>query len=78
MKEKTKQLKEQIWNYEEMYDRVKVLKDAFKGETAYICTSGPTFSQFSEKALHNRLKDKLVLSIKQTQKFVNEIADFHF
>ena len=78
MKEKTKQLKEQIWNYEEMDDRVKVLKDAFKGETAYICTSGPTFSQFSENALHNRLKDKLVLSIKQTQKFINEITDFHF
>ena len=29
MKEKTKQLKEQIWNYEEMYDMVRVLKDAF-------------------------------------------------
>lgn len=78
MKEKTKQLKEQIWNHEEMYDRVKVLKDAFKGETAYICTSGPTFNQFSENALHNRLKDKLVLSIKQTQKFIDEITDFHF
>ncbi len=38
MKEKTKQLKEQIWNYEEMYDRVRVLKDAFKGETAVSYT----------------------------------------
>ena len=46
MKDKTKKLKELMWNHKEQYDRVGVLKDAFKGETAYICTSGPTFNQF--------------------------------
>ena len=56
MKEKTKQLKELMWNHQEQYDRVGVLKDAFKGETAYICTSGPTFNQFSSEKLNEMLK----------------------
>ena len=52
MKQKTQQIKDQIWEFEEMYDRAKVLKDKFKGETAYICTAGPTFNTFSEELLN--------------------------
>ena len=77
MKDKTKKLKELMWNHKEQYDRVGVLKDAFKGETAYICTSGPTFNQFSTDKLNELLKDELVLSIKQTQHFIDNVTDFH-
>ena len=77
MKQKTQQIKSQIWEFEEMYDRVKVLKDTFKGETAYICTAGPTFSHFTEEFLKEKLKDKLVISIKQTQDTLKEITDIH-
>ena len=77
MKDKTKKLKELMWNHKEQYDRVGVLKDAFKGETAYICTSGPTFNQFPSEKLNELLKDELVLSIKQTQHLIDDITDFH-
>jgi hypothetical protein len=77
MKDKTKELKKLMWDFEEQYDRVGVLKDVYKGETAYICTSGPTFNQFSTDNLKSLLNDKLVLSIKQTQHIIDEITDFH-
>tara|TARA_B100001094_G_scaffold102640_1_gene98788 strand:- start:533 stop:1309 length:777 start_codon:yes stop_codon:yes gene_type:complete len=77
MKAETKLIKEKIWSFEEMYDRVKVLKDKFKGETAYICTAGPTFNTFSEELLKEKLNDKLVISIKQTQDKLKELTDIH-
>ena len=63
MKAETKLIKEEIWSFEEMYDRAKTLKNKFKGETAYICTAGPTFNTFSEELLKEKLNDKLVNSL---------------
>lgn len=77
MKSKTKLIKEEIWSFEEMYDRAKVLKDKFKGETAYICTAGPTFNTFSEDLLKEKLQDELVISIKQTQDKLKNLTDIH-
>ena len=65
MKAETKSIKEQIWSFEEMYDRAKVLKDKFKGETAYICTAGPTFTTFSEELLQEKLKELELLKSEQ-------------
>ena len=77
MKNKFKDIKSNIWSYEEMYDRVKVLKDQFKGETAYICTAGPTFNSFTEEFLKEKLQNELVISIKQTQEKLKEVTDIH-
>ena len=78
MKNKFKDIKSKMWSYEEMYDRVRVLKDQFKGETAYICTAGPTFNKFSEDLLREKLQDELVISIKQTQDTLKDLTDIHF
>ena len=77
MKSKILHIKKDIWSFEEMYDRVRVLKDTFKGETAYICTAGPTFNTFSEDLLKEKLQDELVISIKQTQNTLKELTDIH-
>ena len=77
MRQKTKILKDKIWTFEEMYDRAKVLKNAFPGETAYICTAGPTIDTFPEGYLKDKLKNELVISIKQSYHILKESADFH-
>ena len=46
--------------YDESYDRVKYLKDQYKGETAYILGTGPSINKIPSKDL-NKLKDKLDL-----------------
>ena len=62
--------------YDESYDRVKYLKDQYKGETAYILASGPSFKEIPQKDL-NKLEDKLVISIKQTFNDVPNLVDYH-
>ena len=63
--------------YDDSYDRVKYLKDKYKGETAYILTSGPSINDIPVETLNEKLKDKLVLSIKQAIDKVPNITDYH-
>jgi hypothetical protein len=78
MHKNTSQLKQQMLSqYDESYDRVKHLKDKYKGETAYILASGPSFKEFDSNFLNEKLKDKLVISIKQTLNSVPNIVDYH-
>ena len=71
-------LRQEILNlYDDSYSRVKHLKDKYKGETAYILATGPSFASFEQDYLKDFFKDKLVLSIKQTYHTVEEEADFH-
>jgi hypothetical protein len=58
-------------------DRLNYLKQQYKGETAYILGSGPSFSHYSEEFLNEFLQDKLVISIKQTYNTVPDHVDFH-
>ena len=58
-------------------DRLTYLKDQYKGETAYILASGPSFGHYSKEFLNEFLKDKLVISIKQTYDVVPDQVDFH-
>ena len=63
--------------FDDSYDRVKHLKDKYKGETAYILTSGPSVNDIPEELLNEKLKDKLVISIKQSIDRVPNITDYH-
>ncbi len=63
--------------YDESHDRVKYLKDKYKGETAYILASGPSFKEIPQEILQEKLKDKLVISIKQTFNDVPNLVDYH-
>jgi glycosyltransferase involved in cell wall biosynthesis len=58
--------------------KLDVLKDSFKGETAYILNCGPSLNDYSQEFLNDFLKDKLTLSVKQAYSRFPEITDFHF
>lgn len=70
----TKSIKQYInAHYDDSYDRVKYLKNKYKGETAYILTGGPSYKEY-ENILDEKLKNKLVISLKQS---LRSISDFH-
>ncbi len=52
-------------------------KNAYCGETAYILSCGPSIDEIWNKALKRFLRNRLVISIKQTYDLAPEIMDFH-
>ena len=77
MKQITKQLKQDIQSFNSIEERLKHLKDTYKDETAYIVTCGPSLSKHNLKELQNKLKDKLVICMKQAQSLLENETDFH-
>ncbi len=77
MKSQTVELRNKLLQLEESEDRLKVLKNQYEGETAYIVAGGPSLNNYEEEYLKEFMKDKLCLSIKQSYGFLKETADFH-
>ena len=78
MLKKTSEIRKEILaNYDDSYERVKHFKNKYKGKTAYILASGPSFGHYSKEFLNEYFKDKLVISIKQTYNVVPDHVDFH-
>ncbi len=77
MKLQTAKLREELLQLEESEDRLKVLKDKYKGETAYIIAGGPSLKNYDNKYLKDFFKDKLCMPIKQSYNLFKEEADFH-
>ena len=74
----TKQLKKDIQNYESIEERLEILKDKYVGETAYVTSCGSTLKDLDSDTLKSKLKNKLVVSVKQSFDVVgSEICDFH-
>jgi len=71
-------LKESFAQFDHPRDRLDLLKDAFKGEECYILTCGPSLSEYEADQLKEKLKDKLVFTVKQAYEEFRDIADFHF
>jgi hypothetical protein len=77
MKSITPTLKQEFSNLDSIEERLKLLKDKYKDETAYIVTCGPSLSKHNINQLKLKLKDKLVISIKQAYNVLKEETDFH-
>lgn len=77
MHNNTNNLLNKILQYEDIPDRLKVLKDSYKNETCYIVSAGPSLKNYSPEYLRDKLKDKLVISVKQSFNILKEIVDFH-
>ena len=78
IKKKTIDLKAQLKKINSFSDKIKFLKNSFDGEDCFILLTGPSFNDYSKEELRNKLKDKLVLSVKQTYLGLEDICDFHF
>lgn len=74
---KTRELRKLINQYEDIPDRVKQLKDFYKGESCYIVACGPSLTRYDGHYLNEKLEDKLVITIKQAFKTLETISDFH-
>ena len=70
-------LKKLISSTQDSYERVKLLKDACKGETVYLVTCGPSLTSHNREKLLEKLEGKIVLAAKQSYEYVKEVATFH-
>lgn len=77
MHKNTHDLKNNILQYEDIPDRLKLLKNSYKDETCYIVSGGPSLKNYSPEYLREKLKDKLVISVKQSFNILKEVVDFH-
>ena len=76
--DKKVELKNKLKRTNSLQERVGLLKNAFKGETCYILSCGPSLLDYTEKELREKLDGKLVLAVKQAYNRVPELVDFHF
>ena len=77
MNKLTKSLKKKILQFEDIPDRLNVMKDWYTDQTCYIVSAGPSLKEIDINYLNSKLKDKLVISIKQAFNLLKEVSDFH-
>ena len=58
-------------------DRLKILKDSFKGEDCYIVSCGPTLTENDQDKVKKLLSDNLTISIKQSYDLYKDLVDIH-
>ena len=58
--------------------KIQMLHNAFQGEDCYILTCGPSLKEYDFSYLKEKLKDKLVFTVKQTFDDFGDISNFHF
>ena len=77
MKLQTSKLRKELLQLEEPEDRLKVLKNQYKDETAYIIAGGPSLKKYDKQFLNEFMADKLCMPIKQSYNLVKDVTDFH-
>jgi len=73
----TKQLKQAFYQHGSIEERLELLKNKYKGETAYLISCGPSLTKHDQSILKDKLKDKLVICAKQSLNYLNDICDYH-
>ena len=77
MHSKTEELKKLLKKQKTIQEKLVILKNAYEGESCYIITCGPSLNELDHSILRQKLKDKLVFSIKQAYDLFGDITDFH-
>lgn len=77
MKSITPSIKQEMLFLDDSYERLKLLKDKYKDETAYIVTCGPSLGNFNQDKLRDFLQDKFVIGVKQSYDILEDIIDIH-
>ena len=78
IKKRIGELKWELGKVNTLEEKLDILKDSFKDETCYLLSCGPSLSDYEKQELNEKLKDKLVLAVKQAYHYVPECVDFHF
>lgn len=77
MKNNTIKLKKILSNLKTLDEKIALLEGSYKGEECFIITAGPSLNSIDTKKLYEKLKNKLVICVKQSFELFNEISDFH-
>lgn len=77
MRPQTQELRNNLLKLEDALERLKTLKNQYKGETAYILGAGPSLNNYSHEFLREFMSDKLCMTIKQVYNILKEQTDFH-
>jgi hypothetical protein len=77
MHPRTPELMKQVRSAGSLEEKLAVLKNAYAGEPCYTLTCGPSMNAFWSERVRDFLKDKLVISVKQTYELAPEIMDYH-
>ena len=65
-------LLKEVSHTNESYERIKLLKDRFKGETIYVTSCGPSLTTHNREKLLSKLEGKPVIALKQSYNYVKE------
>ncbi len=77
MRPQTLPLKRRLSQTQILAEKISLLKDSYQGEECFILTAGPSLNDYPQEYLREKLKDKLVIAVKQAVKLFPEIVDFH-
>ena len=77
MLEKTIEIKQKMQKLDSIEERLELMHNAYKDDTAYVLTCGPSLNDYTKEELKEKLKDKLVLCIKHSIEAVYDICDYH-
>ncbi len=78
IKQKVLDIKREIRKCSTTEEKVEILKDAFRGEECVILATGTSLTEKDPEYIKERLKGKLVLSVKQAYDLYKDISHFHF
>tara|TARA_Y100000034_G_C6909381_1_gene423329 strand:+ start:891 stop:3008 length:2118 start_codon:yes stop_codon:yes gene_type:complete len=76
-KDRAKTYKRIMSSLEYQEDKLKVIKDAFKGERCYVVSCGPSLLDHDIRSLKKLFADDLVICVKQAYDMFSELTDFH-
>jgi hypothetical protein len=77
MKSHTTNLKNRITIAGDLKSGLDVLRDAYKGQRGWLLTCGPSIKDHDPQLLQDRIRDDVVISVKQTLDLIGGCADFH-
>ena len=60
----------------ELVDKVRLLKDKYAGERCFIVGAGPSLKNYDVDDLKDKLKDELIITLKQSYELLEEIVDY--
>jgi len=76
MRPQTRAIKRRLQRAWTMDKRLRILRDAYHGETCYLLATGPSLGAFWDESVKERLRERLVVAVKQAFDLAPEIVDF--
>ncbi len=77
MLDKTLGIRQQMLSLEDSHDRLKLLENKYKDDTAYIVATGPSLKNYEIQKMRAYLSDKFVIGIKQAYDVLGDVIDIH-